>query len=124
VRARQFAPFLLDGVTGSGKTECYFEAVAEAIRLGRQVLVLLPEIALTQNFLRRFEARFGTPPVLWHSSLKPASGGAPGARSSHGEAQVVVGARSALFLPMQGARPDRGRRGARSVVQAGRWRAL
>jgi primosomal protein N' (replication factor Y) len=54
-RGPQFAPFLLDGVTGSGKTECYFEAVAEAIRLGRQVLVLLPEIALTQNFLRRFE---------------------------------------------------------------------
>ncbi|HWU02599.1 MAG TPA: DEAD/DEAH box helicase, partial [Novosphingobium sp.] len=60
-----FAPFLLDGVTGSGKTETYFEAVAEAIRLGRQVLVMLPEIALTQNFLRRFEARFGVAPVLW-----------------------------------------------------------
>jgi primosomal protein N' (replication factor Y) len=57
-------------VTGSGKTETYFEAVAEAIRLGRQTLVLLPEIALTQNFLRRFEARFGVAPVLWHSSLK------------------------------------------------------
>jgi primosomal protein N' (replication factor Y) len=70
VRDGGFTPFLLDGVTGSGKTECYFEAVAEAIRLKRQVLVLLPEIALTQNFLRRFEARFGTPPVLWHSSVK------------------------------------------------------
>ncbi|MBS0477147.1 MAG: DEAD/DEAH box helicase family protein, partial [Proteobacteria bacterium] len=70
VRDGNFAPFLLDGVTGSGKTECYFEAVAEAIRQKRQVLVLLPEIALTENFLRRFEARFGVPPVLWHSSLK------------------------------------------------------
>ncbi len=65
-----FAPFLLDGVTGSGKTECYFEAIAAALDKGRQVLVLLPEIALTENFLRRFEHRFGVPPVLWHSSLK------------------------------------------------------
>ena len=63
VRSGGFTPFLLDGVTGSGKTECYFEAIAEAIRQKRQVLVLLPEIALTENFLRRFEARFGTPPV-------------------------------------------------------------
>jgi primosomal protein N' (replication factor Y) len=98
-----FIPFLLDGVTGSGKTEVYFEAIAAALRSGRQVLTLLPEIALTENFLRRFEQRFGVPPVLWHSSLKsterrrawraivsgPESGGA----------QVVVGARSALFLP-------------------------
>ena len=70
VEARRFAPFLLDGVTGSGKTETYFEAVAAALRMGRQVLVLLPEIALTEAFLRRFEDRFGTPPVTWHSSLK------------------------------------------------------
>ncbi|MEN8677854.1 MAG: DEAD/DEAH box helicase, partial [Alteriqipengyuania sp.] len=70
VEAEDFAPILLDGVTGSGKTETYFEPVASAIRAGRQVLVLLPEIALTENFLRRFEDRFGAPPVLWHSSLK------------------------------------------------------
>ena len=103
VKARAFQPFLLDGVTGSGKTECYFEAVAEAIRMERQVLVLLPEIALTQNFLRRFEARFGVPPVLWHSSLKASERrrawraiiGGP----ENGGAQVVVGARSALFMP-------------------------
>ena len=70
VRKAEFAPFLLDGVTGSGKTETYFEPVAEALRMGRQVLVLLPEIALTENFLHRFEERFGAAPVLWHSSLK------------------------------------------------------
>ncbi|MEQ1495027.1 MAG: primosomal protein N' [Novosphingobium sp.] len=99
VRAQKFAPFLLDGVTGSGKTECYFEAVAEAIRLERQVLVLLPEIALTQNFLRRFEARFGVPPVLWHSSLKQSERRRAWRAIVSGEAQVVVGARSALFMP-------------------------
>ena len=99
----KFAPFLLDGVTGSGKTETYFEAVAEAIRLGRQVLVLLPEIALTENFLRRFAARFGVAPVLWHSSLKSAerrrAWRAIAQGPENGGAQVVVGARSALFLP-------------------------
>ena len=99
VRARKFAPFLLDGVTGSGKTECYFEAIAEAIRLGGQTLVLLPEIALTENFLRRFEARFGAPPVLWHSSVKSAERRRAWRAIAGGEAQVVVGARSALFLP-------------------------
>ncbi|WP_374531106.1 primosomal protein N' [Novosphingobium sp.] len=99
VKARVFQPFLLDGVTGSGKTECYFEAIAEAIREQRQVLVLLPEIALTENFLRRFEARFGTPPVLWHSSLKASERRRAWRAIVSGEAQVVVGARSALFLP-------------------------
>ena len=103
VGAKQFAPFLLDGVTGSGKTETYFEAVAEALRRGRQVLVLLPEIALTEAFLKRFEERFGTAPVVWHSSLKSTERRrawraiARGPRD--GGAQVVVGARSALFLP-------------------------
>ncbi len=99
VRARQFKPFLLDGVTGSGKTECYFEAVAEAIRENRQVLVLLPEIALTENFLRRFEARFGVPPVLWHSNLKQSERRRAWRAIVSGDAQVVVGARSALFMP-------------------------
>ncbi len=94
-----FHPFLLDGVTGSGKTECYFEAVAEAIVRGTQVLVLLPEIALTENFLRRFEARFGVPPVLWHSSVKATERRRAWRAVVKGEAQVVVGARSALFLP-------------------------
>ena len=99
VRAGAFAPFLLDGVTGSGKTETYFEAVSEALTLGRQTLVMLPEIALTQNFLRRFEARFGVTPVLWHSNLKSAERRRAWRAIAAGEAQVVVGARSALFLP-------------------------
>ncbi len=99
VGAGKFAPFLLDGVTGSGKTECYFEGVAQAIRESRQVLVLLPEIALTQNFLRRFEARFGVAPVLWHSALKSAERRRAWRAVSEGRAAVVVGARSALFLP-------------------------
>jgi primosomal protein N' (replication factor Y) (superfamily II helicase) len=94
-----FAPFLLDGVTGSGKTECYFEAIAAAIADGKQVLVLLPEIALTENFLRRFEHRFGVPPVLWHSSVKASERRRAWRAIASGEAQVVVGARSALFLP-------------------------
>lgn len=94
-----FAPFLLDGVTGSGKTECYFEAIAAALEKRRQVLVLLPEIALTQNFLRRFEHRFGAAPVLWHSSLKSTERRRAWRAIASGEAQVVVGARSALFLP-------------------------
>ena len=99
VRARQFTPFLLDGVTGSGKTETYFEPIAEAIRMGRQVLVLLPEIALTENFLKRFEDRFGAAPVQWHSSLKSTERRRAWRAISDGSAQVVVGARSALFLP-------------------------
>ncbi|MBM3595555.1 MAG: primosomal protein N', partial [Alphaproteobacteria bacterium] len=99
VREYRFRPFLLDGVTGSGKTECYFEAVAEALRLGRQTLMLLPEIALTQNFLRRFEQRFGVPPVLWHSSVKSTERRRAWRLIASGDAQVIVGARSALFLP-------------------------
>ncbi|MDE1466364.1 primosomal protein N' [Aurantiacibacter sp. D1-12] len=99
VEAEEFAPFLLDGVTGSGKTETYFEAVAQALRQDRQVLVLLPEIALTEAFLSRFEARFGTPPIVWHSSLKSTERRRAWRAIASGEAQVVVGARSALFLP-------------------------
>ncbi len=99
VKARAFAPFLLDGVTGSGKTETYFEAIAAALDQDSQVLVLLPEIALTEAFLKRFETRFGTAPVLWHSSLKSTERRRAWRAISSGEAQVVVGARSALFLP-------------------------
>ncbi|WP_374405008.1 primosomal protein N' [Pelagerythrobacter sp.] len=99
VEARAFAPFLLDGVTGSGKTETYFEAVAAALEAKRQVLVLLPEIALTEAFLRRFEDRFGAAPIVWHSSLKSTERRRAWRAIASGEAQVVVGARSALFLP-------------------------
>ena len=99
VQARAFAPTLLDGVTGSGKTEVYFEAVAQAIRDGRQCLVLLPEIALTEPFLQRFHARFGCEPVAWHSGLRSTQRRRAWRAISSGEAKVVVGARSALFLP-------------------------
>ncbi len=99
VDADDFHPFLLDGVTGSGKTEVYFEAVAAAIRQGRQVLVLLPEIALTEPFLKRFTARFGCEPVPWHSDLRSTQRRRAWRAIATGQAKVVVGARSALFLP-------------------------
>jgi primosomal protein N' (replication factor Y) len=99
VRRHDFAPFLLDGVTGSGKTEVYFEAIAAAIRADRQVLVLLPEIALTEPFLERFEKRFGTVPVNWHSGLRQSERRRAWRAIASGQAQVAVGARSALFLP-------------------------
>jgi primosomal protein N' (replication factor Y) (superfamily II helicase) len=90
---------LLDGVTGSGKTEVYFEAVADAIRAGRQSLILMPEIALTAQFLDRFAARFGVRPAEWHSELTPRRRARTWKAVADGEVSVVVGARSALFLP-------------------------
>ena len=99
VCARAFHPTLLDGVTGSGKTEVYFEAVAAALRDGRQTLVLLPEIALTEPFLHRFAARFGCEPVAWHSGLRSTQRRRAWRAIASGDAKVVVGARSALFLP-------------------------
>ncbi len=99
VRDSIFQPYLLDGVTGSGKTEVYFEAVAEALRQDKQTLVLLPEIALTEPFLDRFKARFGTEPVAWHSGLKQSDRKRNWRALADGDAKVVVGARSALFLP-------------------------
>lgn len=94
-----FASLLLDGVTGSGKTEVYFEAVAQALAQGRQALILLPEIALTSQFLTRFEKRFGTLPAEWHSELSTRERRRVWRGVANGEARVVVGARSALFLP-------------------------
>ena len=99
VNAAKFAPVLLDGVTGSGKTEVYFEAIAAALRAGKQALVLLPEIALTIPFLARFEARFGSAPLVWHSDLTPAQRRDAFRAIAFGNAGVVIGARSALFLP-------------------------
>ncbi|ABE61425.1 replication restart DNA helicase PriA [Nitrobacter hamburgensis X14] len=90
---------LLDGVTGSGKTEVYFEAVAETIRRGKQALILMPEIVLTGQFRDRFAARFGERPLEWHSELTPRTRARNWAAIAAGEGQVVVGARSALFLP-------------------------
>ena len=90
---------LLDGVTGSGKTEVYFEAVAENIRRGHQTLVLMPEIALTAGFLDRFAHRFGVRPAEWHSQLPPRRRARTWEAVAKNELPVVVGARSALFLP-------------------------
>ena len=94
-----FSVTLLDGVTGSGKTEVYFEAIAETLAAGRQALVMLPEIALSAQWLERFEQRFGVAPALWHSDLTSAQRRATWRAVSLGGAPVVVGARSALFLP-------------------------
>ncbi|WP_454684108.1 primosomal protein N' [Ancylobacter moscoviensis] len=99
VKARAFQPFLIDGVTGSGKTETYFEAVAEAIRQGRQTLILMPEITLTQAFLDRFARRFGVRPAEWHSAVSTKRRGRVFKGVASGEVRVVAGARSALFLP-------------------------
>ena len=94
-----YAVTLLDGVTGSGKTEVYFEAVADTIRSRRQSLILMPEIALTAAFLDRFAARFGSRPAEWHSELSPRRRARTWSAVAKGEVSVVVGARSALFLP-------------------------
>jgi primosomal protein N' (replication factor Y) len=99
VAENKYSVTLLDGVTGSGKTEVYFEAVADAIRAGRQTLILMPEIALTAQFLDRFAARFGVRPAEWHSELSPRKRARTWKAVADGEVSVVVGARSALFLP-------------------------
>ncbi|WP_280528007.1 primosomal protein N' [Bartonella queenslandensis] len=99
VLSSQFQVFLLDGVTGSGKTEVYFEAVAQAFKGGKQVLILLPEIALTQQFLDRFYARFGAAAAEWHSDLTPRRRERVWRQVAEGRVRVVAGARSALFLP-------------------------
>ena len=101
VVARRFAPILLEGVTGAGKTEVYFEAVAAALRAGRQVLVTMPEIALTAQALDRFAARFGTRPAEWHSAVSTRRRARVWAGVASGEVRVVVGARSSLFLPFR-----------------------
>jgi len=92
---------LLDGVTGSGKTEVYFEAIAACLKRGKQALVLLPEIALTTQWLERFTERFGAPPGQWHSELTGLERRLTWRAVLRGDAKVVVGARSALFLPFR-----------------------
>ena len=99
VKAHIFSATLLDGVPGAGKTEVYFEAIAAALAMGRQVLVLLPEIALTAQWLKRFEDRFGCTPAAWHSGLTSLERRETWRAIAEGRIGVVVGARSALFLP-------------------------
>ncbi|MET2832013.1 primosomal protein N' [Mesorhizobium shangrilense] len=101
VAAEIFNVALLDGVTGSGKTEVYFEAVAAALDRGSQVLILLPEIALTHAFLERFQQRFGAKPGEWHSDLPPRMRERVWRQVAEGTVRVVAGARSALFLPFK-----------------------
>ncbi|RWP43246.1 MAG: primosomal protein N' [Mesorhizobium sp.] len=101
VAAGAFGVTLLDGVTGSGKTEVYFEAVAAALDRGKQVLILLPEIALTHAFLERFQERFGAKPAEWHSDLPPRMRERVWRQVAEGGVRVVAGARSALFLPFR-----------------------
>ncbi|WP_111428750.1 primosomal protein N' [Rhodobacteraceae bacterium DSL-40] len=101
VAARAYSTTLLKGVTGSGKTEVYLEAVAEALAAGRQALVLLPEIALSVEFLDRVEARFGARPAEWHSGVTQAARRRAWHAAASGDARLVVGARSALFLPFR-----------------------
>jgi primosomal protein N' (replication factor Y) len=99
VGAGGYSVTLIDGVTGSGKTQVYFEAIAECVRRSRQALVLMPEIALTGQFLDRFAERFGTRPAEWHSQLTPRLRARTWAAAAAREITVLVGARSALFLP-------------------------
>jgi primosomal protein N' (replication factor Y) (superfamily II helicase) len=101
LRSGRYGTTLLKGVTGSGKTEVYLEAVAECLRMGRQALVLLPEIALTSEFLTRVEARFGARPAEWHSGVTMTERRRAWRMIGQGAAQLVVGARSALFLPFR-----------------------
>ena len=97
--AKKFQTILLEGVTGSGKTEVYFEAIAAALRAGEQILILMPEIALTTQFIGRFAARFGVEPGQWHSEVSPRRKSRLWSGVRDGSVQVIAGARSALFLP-------------------------
>jgi primosomal protein N' (replication factor Y) len=99
VKSGGYHAVLLDGVTGAGKTEVYFEAIAEALKKGQQALILLPEIALSKSFLGRFKSRFGCNPALWHSNLTITQRRTTWRGVAEGECKVIAGARSALFLP-------------------------
>ncbi|MEO9228587.1 MAG: primosomal protein N', partial [Devosia sp.] len=99
IDAQHFGVALLDGVTGGGKTEVFFEAVADTLRAGRQALIILPEIALTHTFVERFARRFGTRPGEWHSDMTPSQRARTWRGINAGEIRAVLGARSALFLP-------------------------
>ncbi|MDR0803571.1 MAG: primosomal protein N' [Rickettsiales bacterium] len=98
---KYFQTFLLDGITGSGKTQVYFDAALRAYLNGGNVLIMLPEIALTAQFINRFRDRFGAPPVVWHSNLTAANRRDIWRGVAGGEIKIVIGTRSALFLPWQ-----------------------
>ncbi|MBF0158159.1 MAG: primosomal protein N' [Magnetococcales bacterium] len=97
---RQFAPFLLQGITGSGKTEVYFRAIADCLARGRQALLMVPEIALTPQIIDRFRARFQIEPAIFHSSMTPHKRFDQWQRVRSGAARVVIGTRSAIFAPL------------------------
>ncbi len=99
----RFVPFLLEGVTGSGKTEVYLEAIADCIARGKQVLVLVPEIGLTPQTLRRFRARLGVTVHALHSGLADGQRARAWTAMARGEGRVLVGTRSAIFTPLQDA---------------------
>lgn len=96
-----FSVHLLDGITGSGKTQVYFDSALRAYNMGKSVLLMMPEIALTAQFMSRFEKRFGAPPVVWHSNLTAARRRDIWRGVADGTIKMVVGTRSALFLPWQ-----------------------
>lgn len=96
-----FSVFLLDGITGSGKTQVYFDSAWRAYSQGKSVLLMMPEIALTAQFMSRFESRFGAPPVVWHSNLTAARRREIWRGVLNGKIKIAVGTRSALFLPWQ-----------------------
>ena len=118
-RASAASSFLLHGVTGSGKTEVYLEAAREALARGRGAIVLVPEIALTPQTMDRFRRRFGDSVALLHSRMPAGARYDEWRRLRSGEARICVGPRSAVFAPVRGSRPDRDRRGARLLLQAG-----
>lgn len=96
-----FSVHLLDGITGSGKTQVYFDSVLRAYNAGKSVLLMMPEIALTAQFMTRFTQRFGAPPVVWHSNLTSARRREIWRGVLNKKIRVIVGTRSALFLPWQ-----------------------
>ncbi|CAK7192497.1 Primosomal protein N' [Commensalibacter sp. Nvir] len=100
IQENQFSATLLQGITGSGKTEVYMEAIADCINIGKVSLILLPEIALSSQWINRFEKRFGVKPALWHSDLTEKQRRLTWQAALRNEISVLVGARSALFLPL------------------------
>ena len=98
-KSNQYATTLLDGVPGSGKTEIYFEIVREKIEENNQVLIMFPEVSLSNEFVIRLEKRFGLKPEVWHSKISPSQKKKSLDRIIKGESKIVIGARSSLFLP-------------------------